>query len=117
MSELPEPTTTDGRSDRLLHLSQYRHALLRVQLTTPEAVLHAPPETIERLRPHQEEILRLVEAGDPDVMRALFSSVLNWSVAYMTPGLRDRTFTIRYEATVEHERRVWRALKAALAGA
>jgi hypothetical protein len=116
MSELPTPPTADGRSDRLLQLSQYRDLLLRIQLKTPAAVLQAAPETIERLRPHGEEVVRLVAAGDPDVLRALFSPALCWSIAYMTPGLRDRTFTIRYEATVEHERRVWRALKAALAG-
>jgi hypothetical protein len=117
MSETVEPHAADSRSDRLLELSACRDALLLVQLKTPSAVLRAAPQTIERLRPHEEEILRLIEVGDPDVTRALFSPALDWRVAYMTPREIDRTFSIRYEATIENERRIWRALKAALAGA
>jgi hypothetical protein len=109
-SETPEKPRP---SDRLLELSACRDALALVQLKTPQAVLRAAPQTVQRLRPHEEVILRLVEAGDPEVMRALFSSAVNWHVAYKTPGALDRTLTIRYEATIENERRLWRALKAA----
>jgi hypothetical protein len=35
-------------------------------------------------------------------------------IAYQTPGIHDRTLTTTYEATAEHERRIWRALKVLL---
>ena len=100
MPDTPESLAADCRSDRLLELSAGRDARLAVQLKTPRAVLRAAPQTIERLKPHEEEILRLIEAGDPDVMRAIFSPAIDWRVAYMTPRVIDRTVSIHYEATL-----------------
>lgn len=103
-------------SDRLLALRNYREALVRVGLRSPEAVLRAPAQITARLGEHEQMILSLIRAANPTVLGLLFapSTVLMWSVEYMTPGLDDRRLTIHYKATVEQERRLWRMLKAAL---
>jgi hypothetical protein len=43
-------------------------------------------------------------------MAAVFNSPVRGHGAYQSPGIHDRTLAIKYEATAEHERRIWRAL-------
>lgn len=120
------------RTDRLLSLSGSRMALRHAGLTSPEAIMAATPEPLVRLGRHRGEILRLVQAGNPDVMQTLFlpAEPIDWQVAMLTsrPGERLLTVTrgslgrvletlvsLRYHAADrEGERRAWRALKAAL---
>ena len=60
-----------SRSDRLLALSTWRLALRSAGLDAPEAILGAAPEQPARLGRHRGDILRVVNTGNADVLRAL----------------------------------------------
>lgn len=119
--------------DRLYHLSGYRLALRHNLFTTPESVLTASPTRLADLRQCRGEILRIVRAGNPDVLRALFlpQVPLDWSVAGLQshPGARILSVSIGSKMVVKEqlvqliyrvdddgsdERRAWIALRDAL---
>lgn len=120
------------RSDRLLNLSSYRLALRSANMVSAEAVLRAAPDHLAQLHRHRGEILRLVRARHPDVMRALFCTQepIDWQVALITasPGARHLWVTRgavgRIDETLvsvewqlgdaDGELRAWRALVEAL---
>jgi hypothetical protein len=72
--------------DRLYRLSTYRLALRSNDFTSPASVLNATGKQLAGLPPqHRADIVRIVRAGDPDVMRALFLPrvPIDWQVAGM----------------------------------
>ena len=116
--------------DRLTDLSTYRRVLRQHQFTTPESVLRATRERLVLLHAHRTTIVRLVKAGDPDVLRALFADrdAVDWHVAGLSshPGCRLLVVSRGKETLLslvycigdggDEERAAWQALKSGLAG-
>jgi hypothetical protein len=119
-------------TDRLLTLSGYRLALRHARLDSPAAVRDAGREQLAGLADDRAAIVRLVRAGDEDVIRALFvpEDQLDWRVALLTsdPGARllsvwqGQTMLLKLAYRVDagvadgspDERRAWAELKAVL---
>src|SRR4051812_5865838 len=82
--------------DRLYQLSTMRLALRSHQFTTPETVLRASGRQLSMLGEHAPAIKRIVQAGDPDVLRALFlpQVPVNWSVAGFPYDLGARLLSV-----------------------
>jgi hypothetical protein len=114
--------------DRLLTVSGFRLALRHARLDSPEAVRRARREQLASLGADRAAIVRLVRAGDEDVLRARRGPAeqFDWQCALLTsdPGARllmvwQGTTTLlkrayRVDDSGDDERRAWAALKAAL---
>lgn len=77
----------------------------------------ATPEQLAGLHRYRATILRLVDAGNPDVTCALWPpGGLHWQVARLSVSPTARLLSVHRcdVGTAGSERRAWRALKAAL---
>lgn len=123
------------RSDRLRTLAACHGVLRFNRLETLDAYRAATPEQLAGLHTYRHEIRRLVAAGNPDVLAALFPANprVTWSVARLTydPHARllsairgqvgeqhDELLSLTYDVRdADDERRAWRALVGVLQSA
>jgi len=118
-------------TDRLLLLSTYRRLLDDHQFTSVNSVLNGTDERLERLQPHRDAIVKLVQESKPDILLALFPEPpISWRVVLSTKDADVRRLSV-YRRLGPHtvdvirecwydghdERAAWIALRDALRAA